>query len=50
MNLQKSYIVLLVENLTAAERWYTKLFGRGRDNRPIDLSPDVPPLRGRVLG
>lgn len=36
MNLQKSYTLLLTEDLAAAEGWYTKLFGRGPDNRPMD--------------
>ena len=36
MNLQKIYTVLLTEDLVAAESWYTKLLGRGPDNRPMD--------------
>lgn len=36
MNLQKIYTALLVSDLPAAERWYTKLLGRGPDNRPMD--------------
>lgn len=36
MNLQKIYTALLTADLAAAERWYTKLLGRGPDNRPMD--------------
>jgi len=36
MNLQKIYTALLTAELAAAERWYTKLLGRGPDNRPMD--------------
>lgn len=36
MNLQKIYTVLLTADLAAAERWYTKLLGRGPDYRPMD--------------
>lgn len=36
MNLQKAYTALLTGDLAAAEAWYTKLFGRGPDNRPMD--------------
>lgn len=36
MKLQKFYTVLLASDLTAAEAWYTKLFGRGADHRPMD--------------
>ena len=35
MNIQKTYSSLLTANLAAAERWYTKLLGRGPDNRPM---------------
>jgi catechol 2,3-dioxygenase-like lactoylglutathione lyase family enzyme len=35
MSVQKIYTALLTENLEAAERWYTKLLGRGPDNRPM---------------
>jgi catechol 2,3-dioxygenase-like lactoylglutathione lyase family enzyme len=35
MKVQKSYTMLLVADLVAAEGWYTKLFGRGPDNRPM---------------
>jgi catechol 2,3-dioxygenase-like lactoylglutathione lyase family enzyme len=35
MNLQKIYTALLTANLPAAESWYTKLLGRGPDNRPM---------------
>jgi catechol 2,3-dioxygenase-like lactoylglutathione lyase family enzyme len=36
MNLQKIYTSLLTADLAAAEGWYTKLLGRGPDNRPMD--------------
>jgi len=36
MNLQKTYTALLTADLAAAEAWYTKLLGRGPDNRPMD--------------
>ena len=36
MNLQISYTLLRANDLTAAERWYTKLLGRGPDNRPME--------------
>ena len=36
MDLQKIYTVLLTADIAAAERWYTKLLGRGPDNRPMD--------------
>ncbi len=36
MNLQKVYASLLAADLAAAERWYTKLLGRGPDHRPMD--------------
>ncbi|MBS7542832.1 VOC family protein [Ancylobacter oerskovii] len=32
----KIYTFLLTSDLTAAEAWYTRLFGRGPDNRPMD--------------
>jgi catechol 2,3-dioxygenase-like lactoylglutathione lyase family enzyme len=35
MNLQKIYTALLTADLAAAESWYTKLLGRGPDNRPM---------------
>jgi catechol 2,3-dioxygenase-like lactoylglutathione lyase family enzyme len=35
MQLQKSYTFLLTNDLAAAEGWYTKLLGRGPDNRPM---------------
>ncbi|WP_114953829.1 VOC family protein [Sphingosinicella terrae] len=35
MNLQKIYPALLAADLAAAEGWYTKLFGRGPDHRPM---------------
>jgi catechol 2,3-dioxygenase-like lactoylglutathione lyase family enzyme len=35
MNLQKTYTSFLTADLAAAERWYTKLLGRGPDNRPM---------------
>jgi catechol 2,3-dioxygenase-like lactoylglutathione lyase family enzyme len=34
--LQKIYTALLTADLAAAERWYTKLLGRGPDYRPMD--------------
>lgn len=36
MNLQKIYTFLLTADIAAAESWYTKLFGRGPDHRPMD--------------
>jgi catechol 2,3-dioxygenase-like lactoylglutathione lyase family enzyme len=36
MKLQKIYTALLTADLAAAEVWYTKLLGRGPDNRPMD--------------
>ena len=36
MKVQKIYTALLTADLAAAEAWYTKLFGRGPDNRPMD--------------
>ncbi len=36
MSLHKIYTFLLVADLGAAEAWYTKLFGRGPDNKPMD--------------
>ena len=36
MNLQKTYPALLTADLAVAEVWYTKLFGRGPDFRPMD--------------
>jgi predicted enzyme related to lactoylglutathione lyase len=35
MNLRKTYTALLTADLAAAEDWYTKLFGRGPDYRPM---------------
>lgn len=35
MKLQKTYSALLTANLASAEAWYTKLFGRRPDNRPM---------------
>jgi catechol 2,3-dioxygenase-like lactoylglutathione lyase family enzyme len=35
MKLQKGYAALLVTDLDAAEAWYSKLLGRGPDNRPM---------------
>jgi catechol 2,3-dioxygenase-like lactoylglutathione lyase family enzyme len=35
MDLQGIYSVLLTTDLAAAERWYTKLLGRGPDFRPM---------------
>ena len=36
MNLHRIYPALLTADLAAAENWYTKLFGRGPDHRPMD--------------
>jgi predicted enzyme related to lactoylglutathione lyase len=36
MSLQKIYTVLLTRDLGAAEAWYSKLFGRGPDYRPMN--------------
>ena len=36
MNLQKIYTALLTSDLAEAEDWYTRLLGRGPDNRPMD--------------
>lgn len=36
MNVHKIYTAFFTANLAEAERWYTKLFGRGPDNRPMD--------------
>ena len=36
MKLQKVYTALLTADLAAAEAWYTRLFGRGPDYRPMD--------------
>lgn len=36
MKLQKIYTALHTTDFAAAERWYTKLLGRGPDNRPMD--------------
>jgi hypothetical protein len=36
MNLRKMYSALPTADLAAAEGWYTKLLGRGPDNRPMD--------------
>ena len=35
MKLQRIYTALLTADLARAERWYTKLFGRGPDHRPM---------------
>jgi catechol 2,3-dioxygenase-like lactoylglutathione lyase family enzyme len=35
MKLQKTYTSLFTAELAAAERWYTKLLGRGPDTRPM---------------
>lgn len=35
MSQRKIYTLLLTADLGAAETWYTKLFGRGPDNRPM---------------
>jgi hypothetical protein len=36
MKLQNIYSALLTTDLAAAERWYTKLLGRGPDYRPME--------------
>jgi predicted enzyme related to lactoylglutathione lyase len=36
MKLHKIYTSLLAADLVSAERWYTKLLGRGPDHRPMD--------------
>jgi catechol 2,3-dioxygenase-like lactoylglutathione lyase family enzyme len=36
MKLQKTYTALLTKDLAAAEDWYTRLLGRGPDNRPME--------------
>lgn len=36
MSPHKIYTFLLTADLAAAEDWYTKLFGRGPDNRPMN--------------
>lgn len=36
MRLRKMYASLLTKDLAMAEDWYTKLLGRGPDNRPMD--------------
>lgn len=36
MNLRKIYTAFLTADIAAAEAWYTKLLGRGPDNRPMD--------------
>jgi catechol 2,3-dioxygenase-like lactoylglutathione lyase family enzyme len=36
MKLQKAYTALRTADLAAAEGWYTKLFGRRPDYRPMD--------------
>jgi predicted enzyme related to lactoylglutathione lyase len=35
MDVQKAYTSLLAVDLAAAEGWYTQLFGRGPDHRPM---------------
>lgn len=35
MHPRKVYTFLFTEDLKAAEDWYTRLFGRGPDNRPM---------------
>jgi catechol 2,3-dioxygenase-like lactoylglutathione lyase family enzyme len=35
MNVQKAYTIFSTGDLAAAERWYTKLLGRGPDYRPM---------------
>ncbi len=36
MKLRKIYSALLAADLAAAEAWYTRLLGRGPDNRPME--------------
>ena len=36
MKVEKIYTMLLATDLAAAEGWYTRLLGRGPDNRPMD--------------
>jgi catechol 2,3-dioxygenase-like lactoylglutathione lyase family enzyme len=36
MNLRNIYTAFLTIDLAAAKSWYTKLLGRGPDNRPMD--------------
>jgi catechol 2,3-dioxygenase-like lactoylglutathione lyase family enzyme len=36
MKLQKIYTAFLTTDLAAAEAWYTKVLGRGPDNRPMN--------------
>jgi len=36
MHVKKIYRALFTADLAAAEGWYTKLFGRGPDRRPMD--------------
>lgn len=36
MRLQRIHTFLLTADLAGAEDWYTKLFGRGPDTRPMD--------------
>lgn len=36
MQFQKLYAALLTADLAAAEAWYSRLFGRGPDHRPMD--------------
>ena len=36
MKLRKIYTAFLVADLAAAEAWYTRLLGRGPDNRPME--------------
>lgn len=36
MKMRKIYVALLTADLVSAEAWYTKLLGRGPDNRPME--------------
>ena len=36
MNINKTYISLLVSNIEVSKDWYTKLLGREPDNKPMD--------------
>ena len=47
MKVQKIYTALLTADLAVAEYWYTKLFGRGPDNRNSPTSTHLTDLSGR---
>lgn len=50
MALQKIYTFLLTTDLAVAEAWYTKLFGRGPDNRPMDTLVQWEPFNQAGIG